>query len=137
MIIYDLHCSQGHVFEGWFPGRQEMEQEKNAGRLTCPMCGTSEIQLLPSGGHFSKSPRDSASAEAEGKSRPSFARKLTDYLEENFENVGPDFAETAFKIHFGEIDPKNIRGSVTPDEEKDLKEEGVEYLKVPIPKYQS
>ncbi len=133
MIVYDLQCSQGHVFEGWFRGRQEMEQEKDAGRLTCPMCGAREIQLLPSGGHFSRKSPDSPST----RSRPLSSESLSDYLEKNFENVGPDFAEVAFKIHFGETDPKNIRGSVTPEEEKDLKEEGVEYLKVPIPKFQS
>ncbi len=133
MIVYDLHCSRGHVFEGWFRGHREMEQEKSAGRLTCPMCGTQEIQLLPSGGHFSKKSQDASSA----KPGPSFAKRLSDYLEEKFENVGPNFAEVAFKIHFGEIDQKNIRGSVTPDEEKDLQEEGVEYLKIPIPKFQS
>ena len=133
MIIYDLTCSNEHRFEGWFKGIEEFDEERHSGRLNCPLCGDQEISLLPSGGHFAK---------AEKRSRPrstgsSLTKAVQDYLERNFDNVGPGFAEEAIRIHLGEIDPRNIRGTMTPEEEKDLQEEGVEYHRIPLLKLQS
>jgi len=48
--------------------------------------------------------------------------------------VGAKFAQEALKIHHGEIEKKNIRGTATIEEEVILKEEGVLFLKVPIVK---
>jgi hypothetical protein len=133
MIVFDMQCSDGHTFEGWFKGRDEIDRERKAGRLTCPVCGSQEVQVLLSGGHISK-----AAAGPETSLRGSSMTKvLNDYIEKNFDNVGHQFAEEAIKMHFGEIDPKNIRGTMTDEEEKDLLEEGIEYIKIPFPKLQS
>jgi hypothetical protein len=51
--------------------------------------------------------------------------------------IGPGFAEEALKMHFEEIDHRNIRGTMTDDEEKELQDEGVEYIKVPVRKFSS
>ncbi len=133
MIVFDMQCSDGHTFEGWFKGREEIDRERKAGRLTCPVCGGQEVHVLPSGGHISK-----VAAGPDTSSRgPSTAKALADYIEKNFDNVGPQFAEEAIKMHFGETDPKNIRGTMSEEEEKDLQEEGVDYIKIPVPKLQS
>ena len=52
----------------------------------------------------------------------------------DFEDVGDNFAEEARRLHYGESEPRNIRGETTPAEEKDLQSEGVAFLKVAIPK---
>jgi len=64
-----------------------------------------------------------------------FLRALGEFVQKNFEDVGKSFAEEARKIEYGEADARNIRGSVTPEEEKDLKEEGINFVKIPIVKY--
>lgn len=64
-----------------------------------------------------------------------FLRALGEFVHKNFEDVGKSFAEEARKIEYGEADARNIRGSVTPEEEKDLKEEGINFVKIPIVKY--
>jgi hypothetical protein len=56
------------------------------------------------------------------------------YIEDNFEEVGTDFTKEALKIHYGVSDKRNIRGTSTADEEKLLKEEGVDFYKIPFPK---
>ncbi|MBN2539607.1 MAG: DUF1178 family protein, partial [Deltaproteobacteria bacterium] len=50
-------------------------------------------------------------------------------------DVGSKFAEVALKIHFGEEDSRNIKGTTTEREEAVLKEEGVPFVKIPIPKF--
>ena len=55
------------------------------------------------------------------------------YLKDNFEDVGPRFANEALKIHYGAEKPRNIRGVSTQDEEKMLAQEGVEFFKVAAP----
>ena len=37
----------------------------------------------------------------------------------------------ALKIHYGATEPRNIRGVSTPAEEEILKEEGIEFFKIP------
>ena len=60
-------------------------------------------------------------------------KKVVDYVENNFDNVGCDFSKEALKIHYGVTEPRNIRGVSTPEEEKVLKQEGIDYIKLPMP----
>jgi len=59
---------------------------------------------------------------------------IQEYIDKHFEDVGADFAKEALKIHSGEAGKRNIRGTATPAEEVILKEEGVQFFKVPIVK---
>ena len=132
MIIYDLQCAQDHKFEGWFKSRDEFDRENQAKRLSCPLCGDSQITLLPAGGHVSVKERTS-----NHKIQKEMIRTFSEYVEKNFDNVGPDFAEEALKMHFEEVDHRNILGTMTDGEEKELQEEGVQYIKVPVRKLSS
>ena len=60
-------------------------------------------------------------------------KKLFEYIENNFDNVGTNFAAEALKIHYGVSEPRNIRGISSGQEEKMLKEEGIQFFKVPVP----
>jgi hypothetical protein len=48
--------------------------------------------------------------------------------------IVPYYAKEALKIHYGVSDKRNIHGTSTDDEEKLLKEEGVEFHKIPFPR---
>jgi len=132
MIIYDLQCAFGHTFEGWFQSRGEFDREKDAGRLSCPFCGDISIKLLPSGGHTSGKEKPDQPMKG-----PVIGKSLTRFVEENFQDVGERFADEATKMHYGEVDHRNIRGTMTREEEKTLKEEGIQYLKIPMIRYDS
>lgn len=60
-------------------------------------------------------------------------RSLQNYIVENFEDVGVNLAEKSLKIYYGVDEVRNIRGVATSDEEKMLKKEGIELLKIPLP----
>jgi hypothetical protein len=55
-------------------------------------------------------------------------------VDKHFEDVGAKFAQEALKINQGEAEKRNIRGTATTEEEVILKEEGVQFFKVPIVK---
>jgi hypothetical protein len=57
---------------------------------------------------------------------------MSDYIDKHFEDVGADFYDEALKIHYGETEKRNIKGTATTEEEVILKEEGVQFFKVPI-----
>jgi len=59
-------------------------------------------------------------------------KKITAFIEKNFDNVGSRFATEALKIHYGVTEPRNIRGTSTHEEEKTLKQEGIEFIKIPV-----
>ncbi|MEJ2169579.1 MAG: DUF1178 family protein [Desulfobacterales bacterium] len=56
-----------------------------------------------------------------------------EFVEKNFDDVGCDFAKEALKIHYGAAEPRNIRGVSTKEEEKTLREEGIQFFKIPLP----
>jgi hypothetical protein len=60
-------------------------------------------------------------------------RALHKDIEKNCDYVGENFAEEARKIHYGETDPRGIYGEATPDEARELREEGVEVMALPRP----
>ena len=60
-----------------------------------------------------------------------FAERMTQYVENNYENVGSSFAKEALEMHYGVKEFKQIRGTTTKEEEKTLEKEGVPVFKVP------
>ena len=132
MIIYDVKCENGHKFEGWFKDRQAWI-EQNARRLVCcPVCNSSNVEIVPSS--ITIMGKDSRVADnlREKEISPFKALQLLhQYIDKNFEDVGDKFAEVALKIHFGEEEKRNIKGTTTPQEENNLREEGVQFIKIP------
>ncbi len=49
------------------------------------------------------------------------------------ENVGERFPEEARRIHYDEAPARSIRGVATVDETRELLEEGIAVLPVPVP----
>lgn len=47
--------------------------------------------------------------------------------------VGGDFAETAREMHYGEREPEMVHGQATPDEARELLEEGIAVAPVLFP----
>jgi hypothetical protein len=136
VIIYDLKCCDGHKFEGWFKDRGAFEEQKAQKIIACPVCGNTEAVLIPSS--VAVRGRDSRSAAAttqNGQSPLKALREFQEYIDKNFDNVGDKFAEVAIRIHHGEEDRRNIRGTTTGSEEESLREEGVQFIKIPLPKF--
>jgi hypothetical protein len=130
MIAYDLKCAQGHVFEGWFDDEASFLSQQKQGLIACPICNEVSVERIPS--TFAIRSAGAASG-PEAPPAEAVARRLVDFIRHHFEDVGSDFAKEALKIHYGVSSPRNIRGSSTPQEEETLRQEGVDFVKIPVP----
>ncbi len=134
MIAYDLQCSQGHSFEGWFEDEKSYGSQKTKGMIACPVCNDTGVSRIPSTfaikGSQSAGMLKNADTDAE---LAAMGKQIVDYVHKNFDDVGCDFAKEALKIHYGAAEPRNIRGCSTKDEEKTLKKEGIQFFKLPMP----
>ena len=132
MIAFDLKCSKGHIFEGWFDNMQSFEEQDAGNMISCPHCNDTNIKrvLSPITTKIS-----SAKDMEKGIGHIDYrrlAKEIVDYVNEEFEDLGTGFTKEALKIHYGVSEERNIRGSATENEEKLLKEEGVQFFKIPV-----
>lgn len=127
MIVFDLKCNRDHTFEGWFDDLEDLQGQLNRGLVSCPACGSGQVERVPSTFGIAKGGRGQPDHETAAKL---LGKSLKRYFLENFENVGPQFAKEALKMHYGASQPRNIRGVSTVEEEKLLKQEGIDFFKV-------
>ena len=132
MIAYDLICPNGHTFEGWFEDATAYSKQKKKGLVTCPVCNDAGVSRRPSTFAI-KSRATPPPPTADSVDLKALGRQIYDFVDKNFDNVGSDFAKEALKIHYGVSEPRNIRGVSTKQEEKTLRNEGVEFVKLPLP----
>ena len=160
MIVYDLRCAKGHVFEGWFPDSMAFDKQVKRKHLVCPACGSTKVDKAMMAPNIA-SPKRKSFAAAEAPAAPvapavpdaaaataappaaldhakretakyvKFLRTMREHVEKNCDYVGEKFANEARKIHYGETDKRNIYGEASPDEARALKDEGVEFGAIP------
>jgi hypothetical protein len=131
MIAYDLLCSNGHLFECWFKDSSCFEEQQSAGIINCPICDDTQVVKTFSPFMIKKSDGERKKGEEAAQQA---LQLIHEYVDKHFEDVGAKFAQEALKIHQGEVEKRNIRGTATTEEEVILKEEGVQFIKVPIVK---
>ncbi|MDZ4165206.1 MAG: DUF1178 family protein [Smithellaceae bacterium] len=138
MIIYDLKCKKGHKFEGWFKDRANYEDQRLAKLVTCPICGDTELDIVPSALAIMGKEVNPGKKESSKELSPQKALQLLyKHIDGNFQDVGDKFSEVALSIHRGEEEERNIRGTTTASEEEVLEEEGVKFHKIPLLKFDS
>jgi hypothetical protein len=138
VIIYDLKCEKMHKFEGWFKDRSAFENQKSKRLITCPVCGNSDVEMTPS--TMSIMARDTKAINRENVEELSMPRAIKlfhEYLDKNFDDVGKKFTDIALKMHHGEEEKRNIKGTTTESEEDILREKGVQFFKIPVTKFDS
>ena len=136
MIVYDLECANGHTFEGWFRDRKAYEEQTTEKLIVCPVCSDTSVVAVPSRFSVKVGPNPSERDDQKPEDR-AMVEKTLEFLENNFEDVGANFAPEALKMHYDVTEKRNIRGTSTKAEEKMLKEEGIKFLKLPIPRLDS
>ncbi len=57
--------------------------------------------------------------------------KLRRYIEKNFKYVGKDFSKKVRDVYYDKKSNKAIYGTTTPEERKELEEEGIDLLSIP------
>jgi len=136
MIVFELICPDRHRFEGWFASSEDFESQKSRGLLSCPVCSDSSIEKLLTA-KIGKPEAEPAGEKADPTPAlaavPGNLSELIDYVLLNTENVGEDFAAEARRIHYKEVARRNIRGLATGEETRELLEEGIAVMPLPVP----
>ncbi len=144
MKVLDLHCAQGHGFEGWFASHDAFDAQLADGLVECPVCGSSDITKRLSAPRLNllgggKAPEQDqqpatslASASAEASLQARWLRAVREVMAET-EDVGARFADEARKIHYGETPERGIRGQATREQAEALIDEGIPVMQLPVP----
>jgi hypothetical protein len=146
MKVFDLQCTQGHLFEGWFGSDDDFQAQRARGLLACPLCNDAGVHRLPSAPRLNLSgaqaPQATPAAAPAATATATVARtadmqsawlQAVRQLVERTEDVGERFAEEARRIHYGEVAQRGIRGQASPEERQALLDEGIETVAIPLP----
>jgi len=147
MIRYALHCEKAHEFESWFPSSESYEAQRKQGFVACPVCGSTQIDKALMAPQVARKDRAAAAepaaavpsapvpvavvSPAEQELRAKL-RELREHIVKSADPVGERFAEEARKIHYGETEHRSIYGQATPEEARELAEEGIEFHALPV-----
>lgn len=138
MIVFDLKCTSGHGFEGWFGSSADFANQQDRSLIQCPYCGSAEIEkalqaanVTAKGNQRAKVPVSNAmDAPAE------LMRKMAELQSKMLADstwVGSDFPDRARAMHYGEEDKVAIHGSATPEAVADMVDEGIALAPLPLP----
>jgi len=153
MIVFDLLCSGGHRFEGWFGSSADFASQKERGLLSCPSCASTNIKRVPSATRANlgaeppkplkvpsapNAPQQSGKTpDMEGKDAFAIAQmlysRMLDELLTKSEDVGREFPAEARKIFYRESPERAIRGQATQEEHDELVGEGIPVARFPVP----
>jgi hypothetical protein len=128
MIVFDLRCGGGHVFEAWFASSDAFEDQQARKLVACPVCGDSAVEKAVTAARLSgtgEGPDPKAVLRA-------LARAQAHALRQS-QWVGKDFAAKARAMHEGEAPHVQIHGQATLDEAKALVADGVPVAPLPLP----
>ncbi|MCW5771831.1 MAG: DUF1178 family protein [Rhodospirillaceae bacterium] len=162
MIRFSLNCAKGHEFDAWFRNGDTYDRQIKRGEVRCPDCGSAKVKkaiMAPAIGKRSRGEAAPAEAPASvpapvpaatetpaaaapepaemhiaGKLREAL-REMRRFIEQNAEHVGPRFADEARKMHRGEAEERSIYGEASDEEAESLRDEGIEFGRMPWPKF--
>ena len=156
MIHYSLICEKKHDFDIWFKNSADYDKQVKRGLVSCPACGSVKVEkalMAPSLGRGTRkgavkpaaevAPTPEVAAPSEEKTSVAMVspqerefraklKELRDHLTKNADNVGAKFPEEARKMHYGESEHRSIYGEASPQEAKELLDEGVELHPLPV-----
>ena len=138
MIKYALGCAQGHSFESWFPDSAAYEKQRKRGFVSCPECGSTEVDkaiMAPAVVGGDRAAVESGPAlvvdDRRRQAREFFTRMRRE-IEANTDDVGAKFPQVARAIHLGEEPERAIRGRASLEEAKSLVEDGIAVMPMPM-----
>lgn len=141
MIRYRLQCHTGHEFEAWFSNSGAYDLQATRGQVLCPDCGSANVSKAPMAPRITTRKEVAANVtatepEAAKRAEPqhkilALMREVRAHVERNAEYVGSRFAEEARKMHFNETKARGIYGEATPDDVRQLADDGIEFSPLP------
>lgn len=133
MIVFDLRCGHGHVFEAWFASSSAYEDQRARSLVMCPVCNDSSIDKAVMAPNIAaKGNRMPAAAKGGQQAALSRMAEAQAKLLENSEWVGRSFPDRARSMHLGEEPAALIHGEISPAEAAELADEGVPLMPLPF-----
>ena len=154
MIRYTLVCDKRHEFESWFADSAAYDKQAKRGLVACPLCGSTKVEKAIMAPRLARKDKSTSIDVPEGAPAPAASapaanapvammspqekefrtklKELRDHLVANADNVGKKFPEEARKMHYGEIERRSIYGEASPEDAKQLHEEGIEFHALPV-----
>ncbi len=134
MIKYNLKCQNDHDFESWFSNSEEFDKLNNKNLLECIYCSSKNIKksiMSPNISNKINNKNQIYTDNKDYKDEKNNLLKLRKYIEKNFNYVGKDFSKVIREIYYDKTNNKAIYGTTTPEERKELEEEGINLLSIP------
>jgi hypothetical protein len=156
MIRYALVCDQEHSFESWFQNSAAYDKQVKRGLVTCPVCNSAKVskalmaprlsgakkrgqtfppEAMPAAEAPVAVPAAAAPVAMISPQEQEFRAKLKElreHITKNADYVGQKFPEEARKMHYGEAEHRSIYGEASPEQAKELHEEGIEFHALPV-----
>lgn len=147
MIVYDLHCAEGHRFEGWFGSSADFADQQARGMIACPGCGSQDVAKAPMAPAVPAKGNQRTHSVASKDAKPVTNRDIPPEVHQAMRAlaeaqakalrkstyVGDGFAEESRAMHYGEKEVEAIHGKATVREAKELIEEGIAVAPLPFP----
>jgi hypothetical protein len=147
MIVYDLHCAEGHRFEGWFGSSADYVEQREQGLVECPQCGSQEVAKAPMAPAVPAKSNQRTGKVVAKPGKPVTNREIPPEVHKAMRAlaeaqakalrtstyVGDGFAEESRAMHYGEKEVEAIHGKATVREAKELIEEGIAVAPLPFP----
>ena len=134
MIKYNLKCHNNHEFESWFSHSSEFEKLNEKKLLECIYCSSNRIKKTIMAPMISVDVEKKNELKKINKLFKQEKEKLINirsYIEKNFEYVGENFSKKVREIYYDKKNKKTIYGITSPEERRELKEEGIDLLSIP------
>lgn len=128
MIVFDLRCGGGHVFEAWFASSDAFEDQRTRKLVACPVCADTGVEKAVTAARLSgtgEGPDPKAVLQVLARAQAQMLAKS--------QWVGKDFASKARAMHDGDAPHTQIHGQATPAEAKALVADGVPVSPLPLP----
>lgn len=151
MIRFALRCENAHEFDSWFKDSAAFDRMTAAGLVECPACGDPHVTKALMSPAIARAPGVKGRSEAGPPALPvkvpdnqptlaagqmpaqlvALLQRMRAEVEKHCEDVGPDFAAEARRIHEGESEARGIFGQATEEETEALREDGIEVARLP------
>jgi len=145
LIVFDLRCSQDHVFEAWFGSTEDYEDQAARGLVACPICDDRAVEkavMAPAVG--TKGNRQIGDSARKDELRTLALMQAE--VEAKCDYVGDRFAEEARRLHGARASgepgqakagtepkpPRGIIGEATIATALDLIAEGIPVAPLPF-----
>ncbi len=132
MIVFDLRCGEGHVFEAWFASSAAFDDQRSRRLVACPICGDVTVEKAVMAPNVAAKGNRAVAPAAVKAAVAALAAQQAEVLKDSTW-VGRNFASRARAMHDGDAPHAPIHGEASAAEAKALIDDGVAVAPLPFP----